>query len=147
MNAILDVKKPAVEAQSFRERDLIAIVEGLSQELHPQHGRHAHISTSSWLERDLGIDSLARTELVLRLERTFGARLPISLLAEADTVGDLIGVLEKAVHPGARTVAPSSIAPSLSVISAATEAKTLVDVLGVARCPESRSSTRHSARR
>lgn len=129
MNAIFDMTKPSVEAQSFRERDLIAIVEGLSQELHPQHGRRADISISSWLERDLGIDSLGRTELALRLERAFGARLPISLLADADTVGDLVRALEKSSHLGARIAAPSSITPSLSVISAATGAKTLLDVL------------------
>ena len=50
---------------------------------------------SSRLEKNLGIDSLGRTELVLRLERAFGARLPIGLVAEADTVGDLLRVLEQ----------------------------------------------------
>ena len=128
MDAILDTTKAATDGQSFRERDLTAIVEELSHELHPQHSRRANISLSSRLERDLGIDSLGRTELVLRVERAFGVRLPISLVADADTLGDLVRALEQAGQSGVRVAAPS-ITPSLSVISAATEANTLLDVL------------------
>ena len=68
---------------------LTAIVDELARELHPQHSRRGNASLSSRLERDLGIDSLGRTELILRLERAFGVRLPISLVGEAETVGDL----------------------------------------------------------
>ena len=50
------------------ERQLIAVVGALVRELHPQHARPKIISLSSLLERDLGIDSLGRTELALRLD-------------------------------------------------------------------------------
>ena len=83
---------------------------------------------SSRLEKNLGIDSLGRTELVLRLERAFGARLPIGLVAEADTVGDLLRVLEQARSSEA-TIVAAPLAPSLAAVPAAGEARTLLDVL------------------
>jgi 1-acyl-sn-glycerol-3-phosphate acyltransferase len=44
----------------------------------------------SSLERDLGLDSLARVELVLRLEREFSASLPERALASSETPRDLL---------------------------------------------------------
>src|SRR5690349_10463336 len=79
---------------------LTSIVEQLAHELHPQRVRDEAASFSSRLERDLGIDSLGRTELVLRLERAFGVRLPIGLIAEADTVADLRLALDNATPSG-----------------------------------------------
>ena len=123
--------------QNAHERKLIAIVDELAGELRPQHVRQASVSSSSWLERDLGIDSLGRAELILRLERAFGVRLPINLIAEADTVGDLQRALDQAGQWGTRIVIPS-ISPPLTTISAATEANTLLEVLEwhVAQHPE-----------
>ena len=110
------------------ERNLIEIVDQLARDLHPQQVRPSVAGLSSRLEGDLGIDSLGRTELVLRLERAFGTRLPIALVAEANTIKDLKFALEQAGKPGLR-IDTSITAPSLSAISAATEAKTLLDVL------------------
>ena len=53
--------------------DLIALMRDLVQELHPQRSRLIDVNPSSRIERDLGIDSLARTELILRIERAFCA--------------------------------------------------------------------------
>ena len=123
--------------QGVRERSLIAIVGELARELHPQHARCETISSSTRLERDLGIDSLGRTELVLRLERAFGVRLSINLVGEAATVDDLRQALEKAAQSGA-TTASISTAPVLAPVSAATDALTLLEVLEwhVAEHPE-----------
>jgi 1-acyl-sn-glycerol-3-phosphate acyltransferase len=122
---------------SVRERNLVAIVGKLARELHPQHVGPGAISLSSRLERDLGIDSLGRTELVLRLERAFGVRLSINLVGQASTVGDLWQALELAGQSGA-TITSMPAAPSLGVASAATEARTLLEVLEwhVAQHPE-----------
>src|SRR6516165_5787712 len=100
MDSAVDHLERSAADRAARERDLLAVVGGLARELHPQHGRIDEISLSSRLEKDLGIDSLGRTELVLRLERAFGARLPINLVAEADTVGDLLRALEQASRSG-----------------------------------------------
>ena len=77
---------------------------------------------------EFGIDSLGRTELAICLERAFGARLPISLVAEADTVGDLLRVLEQARWSGV-TIVAAPLAPPLPAVPAAGEAHTLLDVL------------------
>ncbi len=42
------------------------------------------------LDRDLGLGSLERVELVVRLSAEFGRELPDQLVAEADTVDDLV---------------------------------------------------------
>jgi acyl carrier protein len=61
----------ALAEQKLRERDVIALVAALVRELHPQRIRFIDILPSSRIERDLGIDSLGRTELILRIERAW----------------------------------------------------------------------------
>jgi 1-acyl-sn-glycerol-3-phosphate acyltransferase len=125
--AVRDTTAPGAD-QNVRERRLIAVVGELARELHPQHIRPDTISLSSRLERDLGIDSLGRTELVLRLERAFGIRLSINLVGEANSVGDLWRALEQAGQTGA-AIAAAPAPPSLGAVSAAAEASTLLEVL------------------
>src|SRR5271165_1044818 len=117
--------------QNIRQRNLIVIVGELARELHPNAGPDS-ISLSSRLERDLGIDSLGRTELVLRLERAFGVRLSINLVGEANSVGDLWQALQQAGQTGA-TIAVAPTPPSLGAVSAGTEASTLLGA-----CPNNR---------
>lgn len=74
--------------QKSRERELIAVIQDLVHELHPQRAKIMDVTASSRLERDLGIDSLGRTELILRIERAFAVRLA----GAAETVGDLLRV-------------------------------------------------------
>src|SRR5580704_4609265 len=45
------------------------------------------------LERELGLGSLERVELMLRLGAACGVRLPDRVVAEADTVQDLINAM------------------------------------------------------
>ena len=48
---------------------LIAVVTDLVRELHGASASSLNVALSSRLDRDLGIDSLGRTELILRIER------------------------------------------------------------------------------
>jgi 1-acyl-sn-glycerol-3-phosphate acyltransferase len=119
----------ALDEQALRERDVIALVTELVRELHPQRIRFIDVLPSSRVERDLGIDSLARTELILRIERAFRVRLPAQTIGEAETVHDLVRALEQAgpaVRPAALET-PSS--PALPSVPAASEARTLIEVL------------------
>ena len=118
------------------ERELIAVIRELVRELHPQRAKFIEISAPSRLERDLGIDSLARTELILRIERAFRVRLATQIVGEAETVGDLVCALEDA-HPP-RLAQLETIAPALPRVPAAAEARTLVEVLDwhVSRHPD-----------
>src|SRR6185503_5709032 len=87
-----------------QELEVVGLVRELVRELSPQRLKRGDVTLSSRLDRDLGIDSLARTELVLRIERTFHVRLAVPAVAEMDTVGDLL----KAVEQGAPAGAPAS---------------------------------------
>src|SRR5512143_1191919 len=128
----------AMSDQVSREQALLAVVAELVKELRQQSKRTVDISLSSRLERDLGIDSLGRTELMLRIERAFHARLPIEVLSEAETVGDVLKALARVpAIPGFVAAAPPS-APLLPLVEAPVEARTLVEVLEwhVARHPD-----------
>jgi fatty-acyl-CoA synthase len=95
------------------EARVLEVVRGLVAEL----GRESALRSAgpaSHLDRDLGLGSLERVELLLRLEKTFGTRLEENVLAEADTVQDLITALG-----AANGVARASNVPAASDASAA----------------------------
>src|SRR5512141_3408733 len=95
METLIGSDSPAA-ARELRERDLITVVTALVRELHPQRSRFIDVGPSSRIERDLGIDSLGRTELILRIERAFRVRLPAQTIGEAETLHDLVQALEQA---------------------------------------------------
>lgn len=65
------------------------------------------------LERELGLGSLERVELLLRLGDTCGVRLPDRAVADADTVQDLVeAVLSEENLAGNASVSPSEISVS-----------------------------------
>jgi acyl carrier protein len=76
---------------------LLETVDGLARELDPARGVQA--MPQSAIERDLGIDSLGRVELLLRIESVFGVRLSDDTLTNAETVADLIAALQAARPP------------------------------------------------
>jgi acyl carrier protein len=121
--------RAAQAPQETRERELIAVVAQLVRELHPQRARFIDIAPSSRLERDLGIDSLGRTELILRIERAFRVRLPAKTIGEAETVQDLVQALEQAGPRLERAAVESPPVSALPAVPAADQARTLVEVL------------------
>jgi 1-acyl-sn-glycerol-3-phosphate acyltransferase len=77
------------------EERVLEIVRALDAELgHESAVRSANLG--SHLERDLGLGSLERVELLVRLEKKFGMRLDEEVLAGAETVQDLITALSSA---------------------------------------------------
>src|SRR3954471_1819184 len=113
-----------------RELELIAVVRELVRELAPQRLKRGDVNLSSRLDRDLGIDSLGRTELVLRMERKFRVRLSVTALAEMDTVADAAKPAEQAAPDGMTTrgVELSTYAPA-ALIGQPDHAKTLTEML------------------
>ncbi len=79
----------------IRTEALLELVQELVQELHPRR-KHAdgRATLDASLEKDLGLDSLGRAELFIRLERAFGLSLPAQLLASAETPRDLLRSLK-----------------------------------------------------
>jgi len=77
---------------------LLALAQSLSQELHP--GRKLpDLSLDSSLDKDLGLDSLGRVELMNRIERQLDVVPPERLFAEAETLRDVARALAQA-RPG-----------------------------------------------
>ncbi len=70
-------------------RALLDLLSALLQETHPKARNGVTVTLDSHLERDLCLDSLSRTELLLRCERAFGVSLPEEALA-VDTPRDLL---------------------------------------------------------
>ena len=58
------------------------------------------VRLDSRLDRDLGFDSLARSELLLRIEAEFALRLPAELLSSAETPQDFLAALGAAQPEG-----------------------------------------------
>jgi acyl carrier protein len=107
---------------------LLAVVAAVAKETRPHV--EAYVALDSSLERDLGLDSLARVELVLRLEREFSISLPEQALASAETPRDLLRfLLAGAGHaPQAADRTVASLVQSEGVRPPA-EAQTLVEAL------------------
>src|SRR3954447_10898809 len=120
----MDLDRPSHEAE------LLAIVRELVRELSPQRLKRGDVTLSSRLDRDLGIDSLARTELILRIERIFRVRLSVNAVAEMDTVGDLLGALERSAPGGMTAHAPDvAVHAATALIGQPDDAKTLTEML------------------
>lgn len=125
---------PASVAESAQAEELLAVVRSLYTELHRAEPDLQNLTLQSALDRDLGFDSLARVELLLRLEQQLGVHLSESTLATAETVADLLRAVTSSAALGegrARRLAPASVAalaprPSMSEPSDAT---TLLQVL------------------
>jgi fatty-acyl-CoA synthase len=64
---------------------------------------HADSVQALHLERDLGLGSLERVELMVRAGDAFHARLPDELMADANTLGDVITAIEQQIANGAAT--------------------------------------------
>ena len=111
--------------------ELLAILRELVEELHSRPGARPEVALDSRLDRDLGLDSLTRMELLARLEARCGTTLPVSLVAEADTPRDLLRAFRSAgggegTKARVALEAPAAAAPGL-VPPAGT--RTLVEAL------------------
>jgi 1-acyl-sn-glycerol-3-phosphate acyltransferase len=89
-----------LDAAEVRER-VLEVIRSLLEEL-GSRGALPMLSGASQLDRDLGLGSLERVELLARLETAFGVRLPDQVVAEANTPEDLAKAL--LVAPGAETL-------------------------------------------
>jgi fatty-acyl-CoA synthase len=115
-------RKPAVAAQTLASVRQLLLELGSARGLEELGAR----GTKAHLERELGLGSLERVELMLRLGDASGVRLPDRVVAEADTVQDLVDAILRAETgddgngTGARgLVTPASSAPAATLIASA----------------------------
>jgi len=118
---------------------LLQLTQQLLREVHPQRRGRQAIALDSSFEKDLGLDSLARVELIARVEKHFRLALPERTFAEAETPRDLLRALLGAQAPQRATAAAPATALHAAAPSAIpAAAQTLVEVLDwhVAQHPE-----------
>lgn len=95
--------------EAAAEQRVLRSLRTLVEELGPPRP----VSVASSLERDLGLGSLERVELLARLEREFDLRFADSVLTEADTVADLVrAVLQAEAEPGADGLGETVVVPA-----------------------------------
>jgi acyl carrier protein len=115
-------------AANVDAQKLLTVVHAVAREARPH--LEPHVALDTHLEKGLGLDSLARVELVLRLEREFGASLPEQALGAAETPRDLLRFLLASAGqaPRAAETSVASLAQSTDV-RPPEHAQTLVEAL------------------
>ena len=109
---------------------LLKVIKELLTEIHPHHIPLEHITLDSSFEKELGLDSLSRVELIARVEEAFKLILPEDAYAQAETPRDLLGLLLGSGEVYQTLKASETAAITLEETEGTPfEAKTLVEVL------------------
>jgi 1-acyl-sn-glycerol-3-phosphate acyltransferase len=128
MSAIEEI----TEESSGSGEALLEIVQKLASELHPG-AAVPRLTLDSRLDRDAGIDSLGRIELLLRIENGFDRFIPEEQGIGADRVRDLLNALESAVKIDRKRAPPSvPVRPAVEAMGTSPlpeMARTLIEVL------------------
>src|SRR5688500_2428502 len=116
-----------LDARADVERRVLDIVTAFSAELGTLPARGAATREDA-LDRDLGLGSLERVELALRLEQAFGVQLGDAVVAEAERCGDLMRAVLLA-RPPIPEPPRARVAPVEAGIAAPSSTATLVEAL------------------
>jgi acyl carrier protein len=109
---------------------VLQIIRDLVGELHPNLVDPRNVQLDSDLDRDLALDSLSRSELLLRLDRAFKVQLPERLIGEANSPNDLVKAILAAAPAIAETPRGArQQTPTLGKVEEPIESKTLIDAL------------------
>jgi len=130
-----DTARPAQAAPDEAASRLLRTVAAVAAELHPT-ARPPAAGLDASIERDWGLDSLARVELVARLGDEFGVTLDDAAMTQAETARDLLRLLQAApprvaaLQPPAPPASTDRAGPRAGSEAALTvdDATTLLDV-------------------
>jgi 1-acyl-sn-glycerol-3-phosphate acyltransferase len=135
-----------LDAAAIHE-EVVAVIRLLLTELGSPRALQA-VRGDAHLDRDLGLGSLERVELMLRLDAAFGTRLPDPAVAEADTVDDLVTAVLRTLSAGSTSPTEQARAsfsrPGTGRHAAAST--TRADELGVASAETFQEVLQHRAR-
>jgi len=106
---------------------LLKVVRTLVKELRPEY-ESAKVSLDSSFDRELGLDSLSRVELISRVEAAFDLSLPERTFAEAESCRDLLRVLAT-LTPSLAAETPAAPAARAAATLLPDDAATLVELL------------------
>jgi 1-acyl-sn-glycerol-3-phosphate acyltransferase len=87
-------------------RKLLTVIRSMVGEVHP-HWKNLHFTPDTHLERELGLDSMARMELRTRIETEFGVQLQETAAIAAATPNDLL----RAIQPATATAGAGISSP------------------------------------
>jgi len=110
--------------------ELLQVINTLVTEVHPHRPSTKAINLDSSFEKDLGLDSLTRVELISRVEKQFKLALPETTFAEAESARDLLRAIQGSEMPRAdlHTVVIQPVESSTDR-TAPDDSRTLIDVL------------------
>jgi acyl carrier protein len=127
------MNSPAPSETGISAERVLQIVATVAKEARPNVEPHVALDIS--LEKELGLDSLARVELVLRLEKEFAVALPEQALSTSETPRDLLRFLLSGAGQAPRAAAAGTAsvasAPQSEGVRAPSEsqAQTLTEAL------------------
>jgi len=109
---------------------LLKLIEQLIAELHTSKHRSYVLGLDSSLDGDIGLDSLARVELISRIEQHFNVTLPQRVFAEAESPRDLLRSISSARGQKQAFSAANVVELAVGKVEELPhQASTLVDVL------------------
>ncbi len=111
---------------------LLQLIQTLTEEINPRQASLKRASLDDRLDKDLGVDSLARIELLGRIERQFKVNLPESTFTIAETPRDLLRTVlgAKGRREPSRQLELDAVELEESEIQATPDtAQTLIEVL------------------
>ena len=109
---------------------LLQIVSAFAAEVSPQGQKLPAVTVDSLFERDLGLDSVARTELLSRIEKELSVRFPLESFGQAATPGDLLGALAGQAPELERSGADAvELGLASGALAPPTRARTLIEAL------------------
>ncbi|OUL95623.1 AMP-binding protein [Paraburkholderia hospita] len=128
------LQTPVALAQPAVEHRLLAVIRELEKELQGAAFEPDKVTLATRFESELGFDSLARAELLSRVEQAFGVQLPIDAFARADCASDVLQALDSTERMKAATKeTPTPVQPArqsdIHAASAPTSASTLCEAL------------------
>jgi len=119
---------PRLGSQSDSER-LLSIVYSLVRELRPTARDVEYLGLDHSLDRDFGLDSLARVELLVRIERELGAKLGEKAFVDAETPRDLLRQMAGTVSSESPASVITPMVAEAKVDYPAEAMPTLIDLL------------------
>ena len=118
-----------VMSEPSNQERVLSLVRDFVCDLHPHLRERGRFELDASLESDLAIDSLARMELMVRLERKFSVTLTEQVMANAETPRDILRALQGAHSSNATSTLEQSQQVDHAELAKPEQAQTLVEVL------------------
>ncbi|MDH5612139.1 MAG: AMP-binding protein [Gammaproteobacteria bacterium] len=109
---------------------LLQVINTLVTEIHQNIPSGKALTLDSHFEKDLGLDSLGRVELIARVEKKFELALPEKIFAEAESARDLLRAIQSAESSRSALYTTDIQVAELGEVEATPDdSLTLIDVL------------------